>query len=593
MPGYDRRESVDGSVGCGCKLKTLGWRGALCVAVATCLQGCGGGGGGSSPASAPTPVPLTLTLQGTVTFDLVPAVAGRGLDYSQTVERPARGVTVELVSGGGVVANTVTDPAGHYSFIVDPNTELSLRVRAEMVHVGSPSWDFRVVDNVNANALYTLAGAVFNTGNADLTRDLHAQSGWTGSAYTAPRSAAPFAILDVVYDSVQRVLSAAPTTAFPPLRLLWSTANVPVTGSAPGEIGSSRFVDGLGIELLGAADQDTDEYDRHVIAHEWGHYVEHSFSRSDSIGGAHAITDQLDMRLAFSEAWATAFACIALGEPVYVDTFGAGQAHNFSFDIEQSPNRRNPNPGWFNEEAVQSLLYDLYDDGRDMPPQTLTLDELALGFDPLFDVMVNEQRQTLALASVFPFVDALKQRRPADVPLIDQLTASQSIRPVADAYGATETNYGVPTKRTPQDVYADFHGVYDTLTVNGAAVNVCSLDDYTSAGTGAGNKLASRRFVRFTVDAPGPHAITARAVAPLLGAADPDMKLHTPSGSVLASTGPPQCTVGTPQDCIETFAPTLAAGDHVLEVYEWTNTNDTTDPYPPIGRTCFDVTVTR
>ena len=534
-----------------------------------------------------------MTLQGTVTFDLVPAVAGRGLDYTQTIERPARGVTVEVVRGGTVLVSTATDLVGHYSVTVAPNTDVSLRVRAEMLRVGSPSWDFRVVDNVSSDALFTLAGAVFSTGTADLTRDLHAASGWTGSAYTAARSAAPFAILDVVYDCVQVVLGAAPTTTFPPLQVKWSTSNVPVSGPGLGEIGSSRFVDGVGIELLGAAEQDTDEYDRHVIAHEWGHYLERSFSRSDSIGGAHSITDQVDMRVAFSEAWASTFAAIAMRDPIYVDTFGAGQARNFSFDLEQSPNRRNPNSGWFNEEAVQSLLYDLYDNGRDVPPGTLTLDNLALGFGPLFDVMISAQRQTLALTSIFSLVDALKGARSADAPMIDQLTTAQGIRPIVDEYGTTETNYGEPTKRTPQEVAADFHSVYDTVTVNGPAVNVCSLDDYTSASSGAGNKLASRRFVRFVVDTPGPHVVTARAVAPLLGAADPDLKLHAPNSLVLSSTGPPQCTIDTPQACVESFTPTLAAGEHVLEVYEWTNTNDTTDQHPPIGRTCFDVTVTR
>jgi hypothetical protein len=528
-----------------------------------------------------------------VTFDLVPAVAGRGLDYAATRERPARGVTVEVVRGGAVLASTATDAAGHYALTVGANADVLLRVRAEMVHSGSPSWDFRVLDNVNANALYTLAGAAFNTGTAEVTRDLHAASGWTGSAYTAARSAAPFAILDVVYDATQAVLGVAPATAFPPLQMFWSPSNVPVTGTAPGEIGSSRFVTGLGIQLLGAVDQDTDEYDRHVISHEWGHYLEHSFSRSDSIGGAHSLGDQLDMRVAFSEGWANAFSAVATGAPVYVDTLGAGQARTFSFDLEQSPNRRNPNPGWFNEEAVQSLLYDLYDNGRDVPPGSTTLDDLALGFGPLFDAMTGEQRQTLALTSIFPVIDALKRARPADVPLIDQLTATQGMRPVTDEYGAAQTNFGVSAKRTPQEVAADFHSVYDTLTVNGAAVNVCSLDDYTSASTGATNKLASRRFVRFTVDTPGVHVITARAVAPLPAPADPDLELHTPAGAVLSSTGPPQCTVGTPQDCVETFSPRLAAGEHVLEVYEWTNTNDVNDQYPPIGRTCFAVTVTR
>ena len=38
-------------------------------------------------------------------------------------------------------------------------------------------------------------------------------------------------------------------------------------------------------------------------------------------------------------------------------------------------------------------------------------------------------------------------------------------------------------------------------------------------------------------------------------------------------------------------APDWSPGDYTLEVYEWTNIAD--DPgHPPIGSTCFDVTVT-
>ena len=190
---------------------------------------------------------------------------------------------------------------GSEPFYVIASEDVALRVRAEMLRVGAPGWDFRVLDNVNGDALYTLAGMTFNTGAADLTRNLHAESGWTGSGYGATRSAAPFAVLDVVYDAVQLVLSAAPDTVFPPLRLHWSAQNVPVTGTGVGEIGSSKYRLGAGIFLLGSANQDTDEYDRHVIAHEFGHYLEHRFSRSDSIGGPHTLTDQLDMRLAFGE----------------------------------------------------------------------------------------------------------------------------------------------------------------------------------------------------------------------------------------------------------------------------------------------------
>ena len=311
---------------------------AVIVSLMGVLAGCGGGS-----SADPSPAPGVVTVSGQVTFDRVPVVASRGLDYAATVAAPARGVTVELLQGGAVTASTTTNPAGNYSFDnVAPNTDVALRVRAEMLRVGAPSFDFRVVDNVNGDALYTLAGTTFNTGTANVTRNLHAASGWTGAAYTATRSAAPFAILDAAYDAVQLVLGAAPSTAFPALRFHWSTQNVPVAGSAPGEIGSSLFRPNAGIFLLGAANQDTDEYDRHVIAHEFGHYLEHHFSRSDSIGGPHALTDQLDIRIAFGEAWGSAFAAMATGESVYVDSRGNGQAQRVQLRsrADAEPGRR-------------------------------------------------------------------------------------------------------------------------------------------------------------------------------------------------------------------------------------------------------------
>ena len=196
----------------------------LLVSLVAGLAGCGGGSSSAAPAVVAAPV----SVSGQVTFDFVPAVPGQGLSYAGTVARPARGVTVELLQAGAVTASTTTTPTGDYSFAgVPANTEVSLRVRAELLRVGSPSWDFRVVDNLNADALYTLAGAVFNTGEASVTRNLHAASGWGGSSYTTTRSAAPFAILDLVYDAVQLILTAAPNTAFPALQLHWSTANVP------------------------------------------------------------------------------------------------------------------------------------------------------------------------------------------------------------------------------------------------------------------------------------------------------------------------------------------------------------------------------
>jgi hypothetical protein len=88
------------------------------------LAGCGGG---SDAAAGPAPTAVAVT--GRVTFDLVPAVAGQGLDYAATVVRPARGVTVELLQNGAVAASTQTDVLGEYSFgSVPASTDVSLRV---------------------------------------------------------------------------------------------------------------------------------------------------------------------------------------------------------------------------------------------------------------------------------------------------------------------------------------------------------------------------------------------------------------------------------------------------------------------------------
>ena len=102
-----------------------------------------------------------------------------------------------------------------------------------------------------------------------------------------------------------------------------------------------------------------------------------------------------------------------------------------------------------------------------MPPGTFAVDDLALGFGPIWAAFTNQQRSTRALTSVFPFVNALKVARPADVPLIDQLTTSQRIAAVTDEYGTGQTNFGLPTQRTQPEVAADFHAVYDSLTVGG------------------------------------------------------------------------------------------------------------------------------
>jgi len=115
--------------------------------------------------------------------------------------------------------------------------------------------------------------------------------------------------------------------------------NVPAgTGSEyelrSGLIGTTHFDGDGNLYILGDADSDTDEYDDHVIIHEWGHYFEQSFSRADSIGGPHGSGDRLDIRVAFGEGWGNAFSAIATDNPIYLILKGFKANSNWFFQME-------------------------------------------------------------------------------------------------------------------------------------------------------------------------------------------------------------------------------------------------------------------
>ena len=322
-----------------------------------------------------------------------------------------------------------------------------------------------------------------------------------------------------------------------------------------------------------------------------------SFSRSDSIGGPHALTDQLDIRVAFGEAWGSAFAAMVTGQSVYVDAHSAGQAQSV-----QLRSRATAEPRESESRLVQrgiaavAAVRSLRQRPRRAAGRASRVDDLALGFAPIWAAFTNEQRTTRALTSVFPFVNALKVARPADRIADRQLDDVAADRGRSrDDYGTGQTNFGLPTQRTPAEVAADFHTVYDSLVVGATLPNVCSLDDYTSSLTGAENKLASRRFVRFTVANPGvhdDHGARARA-AECAGGSRPACCISAavrPSSRRSAAELHGRHAGELRRDVLaDTASRRLRSRGLRMDQHQPHRRPD----YPPIGRTCFDVTVTR
>ena len=224
-------------------------RSAALGALASLLAACGGGGGGGGG----TPAPATVTISGRITFDRIAfdATLGNGLNPTAPVESPARQVTVQAIDAANtsVLAETSTDTNGDYSLSVPSNRNLFIRARAEMIRTGTaPTWNFSVRNNTTAgtgDALYALDGNAASSGAANSTRNLRAPTGFGVNSYTGERAAAPFAILDTVFRAKELVLTAAPTTAFPDLRMFWSSSNKPNVGNFcpdDGNINTSSYV---------------------------------------------------------------------------------------------------------------------------------------------------------------------------------------------------------------------------------------------------------------------------------------------------------------------------------------------------------------
>ncbi len=552
----------------------------------TLLVACGGGGGGSGDGGGGGGV-STVTISGKATYQRVPfsTNVNLGLSYASTLDQPIRDAIVELIqSGGNTLATTTSDSNGNYTLTAPANTSVFVRVQAQLRKTTTPARSIRVLNNTNGNALYVLDSAVFNSGATNQTKNLLAGSGWGGTSYTGTRSAAPFAILDTLLAAAEFVVDNGNSTLnLPSLDAFWSPQNNSSLGDlALGQIESTRYITAstggpaAGIYVLGAANVDTDEYDQHVLAHEFQHFLEDTVSRSDSPGGPHSPDELLDMRVAFSEGFANAFSAMVLNEPLYSDSLGPQQGERFAFSMES--NTTSP-AGWYNEFSIQSIAWDLYDAANDGS------DAVALGYKPLYEALTGRLRSGPALTSVYPFITDLKGRAGASVTAIDTLVTTQNIR-VADEWGINETNNGTVPQVLP---------LYTQLALNDGGRLVCGTTragGYDSDGkfsvVGSYNKIGNRLFLRFSLAAA--RAVTVRAqytstgsTAPFAPEPDPDIVLYNNGFLDIAES----TTIGD-----ETLTRTLEAGEYVIEVYEWSHIDPSYSASQRRGNTCFNVSVT-
>ncbi len=495
--------------------------------------GCGGGG-----EEIPTSNPIieqnssddaSSTISGKITYERIqPLHSGSGtvLDRSNITNESAKQVIVSLVDdSGSEIALTVTDDNGEYIFTnVAKDSNLKVRVYAKMFKTNR--WEVKVIDNTNSDALYAIEGDMSTNRG---TRNLLASS--------SNSQAAPFAILDSIYLAMKKVIAVDSSAVFPLLKVNWSTKNI-ITGT---------YYNGVDtIMMQGDQKGDSDEYDNHVIIHEWGHFFESKFSRADSIGGSHGSGDHLDIRLAFGEGWGNAWSAIATDDPIYFDTIGS---NGWNMNIETATH---DTPGWFSEASIQRILYDLYDSHNEGE------DNLGLGFKPIYDTLTGAQKETKAFTSLFSFITALKNENLSSANKIDDIVSSEDIDIIDNIYGANRRNDNVNTKVLP---------IYKELSV-GNSVNVCTINDY-----GVTNKLGIHRYVFFSLASRDNYTIVVEKSDSV--SSDPDFTLFK------MGTSPTKQIAESTSSGRESRTLNLLSGDYILDIVDANSKSSA----------CFDVSI--
>jgi hypothetical protein len=263
---------------------------------------------------------------------------------------------------------------------------------------------------------------------------------------------------------------------------------------------------------------------------------------------------------------------MVLNDPNARDSFrDNGQNVSGGFNIEDNP----PAPGdltgcWCSESSVWSTLYDLYDPVNAADDG----DAVALGFTPIWNVLVGSQRTTPAFTSIFSFMTALKAAQPAqDTAINALLTAQNTVGAGMDIYGSTETN--LPGGVATEGVFP----LYTTVSVPGTAT-IRSVND-----AGSVNAIGNRRFVRFTLASARTVTITLNSSNPS-ATKDPDFIVWRAGQGIRAGTSGPSEIPET-----ETIN-NLAAGEYLIDLYDCANGCNPTEPADGAGSGDYDLTVT-
>jgi hypothetical protein len=266
-----------------------------------------------------------------------------------TTRVPIRKAVVHLIAIDGLVtlSSTQTKEDGSFAFNGINNSSrregIYVEVRAETA--GTSSNRITIVPNPAGGGAvsggYTIISDTVSDapGGVFSLNDIEASAAEIGGAFN---------VLDRFLLGGEFVQQACLTRnlvcLLPPLVGHWERGSMGRGGtfyetiaSGSGAMTHDIFLVG-GKTVNGQVTGDTDEYDDGIVLHEYGHFVATVLGRDDSPGGFHTIAgNDQDVRLSWSEGWATFFAAAVLNSPLLVDTTIGQTAGVFNIETRTDP----------------------------------------------------------------------------------------------------------------------------------------------------------------------------------------------------------------------------------------------------------------
>lgn len=347
-------------------------------------------GGDTTPSNAPEPSLCTtnatptdpVTITGSAKFQRRIS-SDSGLGAVDSTSYPIRYAEVEVVatSSGTRIQCGTTDENGAFSIQVsrqNSSVTLSVNSRASNSNVA-----VSVLDTPSTSNYYSISSSFTPTSDQNIGELLASATGdLKGGAfniYDQILEANDFLRTKVTTDTCSPFASEGCTafTVAPKVLVYWAKGVNPAKYfGAPDSPLSFYIPEDDTLYILGGLNgdtdsSDTDHFDNSIIIHEYGHFIEDQYSKTDSPGGSHDGNSVIDPRLAWGEGWANFFQAAVSNDPVYRDTYGNSDGTTgvyFNLDVEEmcgvSGHCDRPTQdgeGNFREFSITRLFWDFID----------------------------------------------------------------------------------------------------------------------------------------------------------------------------------------------------------------------------------------